>query len=332
MKKIALFVKAPSIEKFFGEKYFASMRKWGEVAFYDREDFEDKEYCVEFLRGANVIITSWGTPSIDKDMLDACPDLELVCHAGGTPKPILSDALIEKNIPVTFSAIALGEGVAETAVGFTIAACKGFFTLSRDTKNGLWKEHKNADYVTDIYDITVGVISGGFVGRHYIKLMQNFNVDILLYDPTMTAEQVAALGATKAELNEMLSKADVISVHAPSIPATAKMLNASNLPLIKDGAVLINTSRGAIIDEPALIEELKKGRFFACIDVTDPEPPVVENELRYLDNVVLTPHIAGAVTNGLKRVAKHVCEEMDRFYSGEPMRTKVDFSQLSKMA
>lgn len=331
MKKIALFIKNVSIERFFGEKYFNMMRKWGDLAFYDRDNFEDRAYCLEFLKGSNVIITSWGTPAIEKDILDVCPDLELVLHAGGTPKPILSDALIEKNIPVSFSAIALGEGVAETAVGLTIAASKGVFKLAKDTSKGLWIEHKQ-EYCMDIYDITVGVISGGFVGRHYIKLMQNFNVDILLYDPTLSAEQVAALGATKAELEEMLSKADVISVHAPSIPATAKMLNASNLHLIKDGAVLINTSRGAVFDEPALIEELKKGRFFACIDVTDPEPPAVENELRYLDNVILTPHIAGAVTNGLKRVAKHVCEELDRFENGEPMRTQVDFSKLANMA
>ena len=329
MKKIALLVRTVN-HSVFNEKYFAWLRTLGEISLYDRGDFEDKEYYMNFLKGANIIVTSWGSPAIDQDVLDICPDLELVCHAAGTPKPIITDALIAKNIPVTYSACALGEGVAETALGFAISGAKRFYWLNQDTHNGLWKQ--NAPKCVDFYDITVGVISGGFVGRHFIKLLQNFNVDILLYDPTMTAEQVAALGATKAELEEMLAKSDVISVHAPSIPATAKMLNASNLHLIKDGALLINTSRGAVFDEPALIEELKKGRFYACIDVTDPEPPALENELRSLNNVVLTPHVAGCITNGKLRIAKHVCEEIERHLNGQPLRTPVIFENLSKMA
>lgn len=330
MKKIAVLVNAKSREAVFGEKYFSRLSQLGDLRIYDQETFDDKAYYLDFVKGSNVIVTSWGSPLLDQDVLDVCPDLELICHAAGSPKPILGDAVIAKKIPTTYSACALGEGVAETALAFAISGAKHFYWLNNDTTNGLWKE--NARQAVDFYDITVGVVSGGFVGRHFIKLLQNFNVDVLLYDPTMTAEQVAALGATKAELDEMLSKSDVISIHAPSIPATAKMLNASNLPLIKDGAILINTSRGAVFDEPALIEELKKGRFYACLDVTDPEPPALENELRTLKNVILTPHVAGCITNGKRRIAKHVCEEIERFNNGEPLRTPVIFENLSKMA
>lgn len=330
MKKIVLLAHKLNQNNIFAEKYYERLRAQGELVIYDGENFDDRQKVLDTVKGANIIITSWGTPAIDEEILALCPDLELICHAAGTPKPILSDAVIAKNIPTTFSACALGEGVAETALGFAISACKHFYWLSQDTHNGLWKD--NSKSLVDFYDITVGVISGGFVGRHFIKLLQNFNVDVLLYDPTMTAEQVSALGATKAELNDLLSQSDVISIHAPSIPATDNMLNASNLPLIKDGAVLINTSRGTVIDEPALIEELKKNRFYACIDVTNPEPPTVENGLRYLNNVILTPHIAGCVTNGMRRIAKHVCEEIERHNAGEALRTKVDFNMLSKMA
>lgn len=330
--KIVVLVKEATMKKVFSEKYFDRLRQHGEVVLYEGADFADVEKTKSYVKDADVIITSWGTPMLTKEYLDLCPNLKCVMHAAGSVKGVVDENEFKaRGIRVTASAVALGEGVAETALGLTITAAKGVFTLAKDTHHGMWKEHKD-EYVTDIYDITVGVISGGFVGRHFIKLLQNFNVDVLLYDPTLTAEQVAALGATKAELDEMLSKSDVISVHAPSIPATAKMLNASNLHLIKDGAVLINTSRGAVFDEPALIEELKKQRFFACIDVTDPEPPVKENELRYLPNVVLTPHIAGAVSNGQRRIAKHICEEMDRFVAGEKMRTEIDLTKLATMA
>ena len=330
MKKIVVLVREINRKKVFNEKYYNWLRQLGDVKIYDQVDFADKEYYLDFVKGANIIITSWGSPAIDQEILDVCPDLELICHAAGTPKAILGAAAIANEIPATYSACALGEGVAETALGLAISGAKRFYWLNQDTHNGMWKD--NANKCMDFYDITVGVISGGFVGRHFIKLLQNFNVDVLLYDPTMTAEQVAALGATKAELEEMLSKSDVISVHAPSIPATAKMLNASNLHLIKDGALLINTSRGEIFDEPALIEELKKGRFYACIDVTDPEPPALDNELRKLNNVILTPHVAGCITNGQLRIAKHVCEEVERFVNGEPLRTPVIYANLSKMS
>ena len=140
------------------------------------------------------------------------------------------------------------------------------------------------------------------------------------------------LGATKVELNELMSESDVVTVHAPSIPATDNMINKDNLKLLKDGAILINTSRGSVINEADLIAELIKGRIFACIDVTNPEPPLTNNELRYLDNVILTPHIAGTVSNGLKRIALHVCEELERFNRGESLKAGVNLDNLDKLA
>jgi len=264
-------------------------------------------------------------------VLDVCPDLKAVIHAAGSVKPVISDEFIAKNIRITGSACAIGQGVAESALGFAISACKGFYTLSRDTKNKLWREHVS-EYVTDFYDINIGVISGGYVGRHMVKLLKSFHVNIFMYDPTLSAEQIREIGAEKLELNELMSTCDVVTVHAPSIPATEKMLNKDNLCLMKDGAVLINTARGAIIDEADLIAELEKGRIFACLDVTSPEPPAVDNKLRELDNVILTPHIAGTSTNGLRRIALHVCEELERLEKGEKMAAEINTAELGKMA
>lgn len=234
--------------------------------------------------------------------------------------------------PSDNSANAIGEGVAETALGFAIAACKGAFTMPRYTKNGEWNAHNGTD-VLDFYDIKVGIISAGYVGRHMIKLLQNFHVDILVYDPTLTAERIAELGAQKRELNELLAESDVISVHAPMIPATRHMINADNMKLMKERVILVNTSRGAVFDEEALIQVLKeKQGMFACLDVTEEEPPAPDNELRFLTNVNLTPHLAGTAANGRRRIALHICEEMDRFMAGERMKTEIDRKLLSQMA
>lgn len=331
MEKICVLVNGEFRGRVFGEKYYERLRKMGEVKVYDKVDFSDEAYYLEFVKGSTVIVTSWDSPRIDEKILDLCPDLKAVIHAAGSIKPVISDAFIERKIRITNSAVAIGEGVAETALGFAISACKGFYTLNEDTKNGLWQENIKTK-VKDFYDIKVGVISGGAVGRHMVKLLKNFHVDILMYDPVLSAEAIQAIGAEKVSLETLMSECDVVSVHAPSIPATDNMLNASNLCLLQDGAVLINTSRGSVINEQDLIAELEKGRFFACIDVTQTEPPAKDNKLRSLPNVVLTPHIAGTATNGLRRVALHVCEEIERLLGGEKMRTEVNLADLAKLA
>lgn len=331
--KISVLVKTDLVEGVFGEKYFDRLRRNGEVAVYDRENFDDNDYVLEFVKGSDIIITSWGSPAIGEEILGVCPELKGVFHAAGSIKPIMTDALMAKeSVRLTASAMAIGEGVAESALAFAIAACKGAFTLSKYTKAGQWGE-RNAEEVIDFYDIKVGVIGAGFVGRHMIKLLKNFHVDILLSDPTVSQEQAAELGVQKCELDELLAQSDVISVHAPELPSTRHMINKNNINLIKERAIIVNTSRGVIFEESALIEFLKKNKnVFACLDVTEVEPPAPDNELRKLDNVNLTPHIAGTASNGRRRIALHICEETERFFAGEKMRAEVSREMIAKMA
>ena len=182
-------------------------------------------------------------------------------------------------------------------------------------------------------DIKIGVIGGGWAGKHYIKLLRNFYVDVLLYDPFISAEAAKALGAEKVELETLLKEADIVSIHAPSIPSTYHMINADSLKLMKKDAVLINTARGTIIDEAALYEHMKNGGLkYACIDVFDPEPPAKDNPLLTLDNVIVTPHLAGLARNGLKRIGTFVCEELTHFLNGETVRGEVTREMLARMA
>ena len=331
--KISVFVNQNWLEKIFSEKYFARLRKHGEVAIYDRPDFEDRAYALDFIKGSDIIITSWDSPVIDEEIISLCPNLKGVFHAAGSIKSVMTDALIAReNVRLTNAAAAIGEGVAESALAFAVAACKGAFTMPRYTRAGEWNSH-NADEVIDFYDIKVGIISAGYVGRHMIKLLHNFHVDILVYDPTLSEEQVKALGAEKRDLPEFLAECDVISIHSPDIPATRHLINKDNIGLLKDRVVIVNTARGTIFDEPYLIQRLKEKKgMFACIDITEVEPPAADNELRTLDNVNLTPHLAGTASNGLRRIALHICEEMDKFMAGERMRTEIDRAALSRMA
>lgn len=330
MKNIVLLMNENLRNSIFDEKTMAELKEFGNVYINDVDENPDSKRAKELIKDAHIVITSWGCPKIDKEILATAPNVELVAHAAGSVKGIVSDELWDRGIRVTGSAKAIGIGVAETALGFTIASLKNMWRLSENTSKGEWNLGK--ENVREVYGVNIGVIGAGRAGRHYIELMKNFDVNILLYDPVLTEDQAKDMGAKKVELEELLRESDVVSIHAPSIPETDKMLNSETLALMKDDAVLINTARGSIIDEDALVAELKKGRLFACLDVTDPEPPAEDHPFRTLPNVILTPHIAGAVNNGLYRIGSYVVEEIRRFEDGKKMDGEVLQEELEKLA
>ncbi len=323
--KITVAMNSGTREMVFNKKCLDRLNGLGEVVINDGgTDFASLQPLV---KDTEVLITSWGNEHTDQRYLDVCPNLKLLIHAAGSVKPVVSDELWKKGVRVTSCAGVLSMGVSETALGFTIAASKNFFALNDNIHAGGWAEGK--ENIRELYDLTVGVIGGGWAGRHYIELLKPFAVDVLLYDPFVTEME----GATVVNLETLLKQSDIVSIHAPEIPATRHMFNAATLPMMKKDAVLINTARGSIIDESALYEHMKAGNLkYACLDVTDPEPPAADNPLRTLKNCIMTPHLAGLANNGLKKIGQHVCEELERFLNDGTLSTEVTEEMLSKMA
>ena len=327
--KIAVIMNPGTREMVFNQKYLDRLAKSGEVVL--NEGGTDLESVSKVIDGADVAVTSWGNQPLDESFLALCPNLRLLVHAAGSVKPVVSEPLWKKGVRVTSCAGVLSMGVSETALGFTIAASKNFFALNDNIHAGGWAEGK--ENIRELYDLTIGVVGGGWAGRHYIELLKAFQVDILLYDPFITEERAAALGAKKATLEELLKQSDIVSIHAPQIPETYHMFNSETLALMKKDAVLINTARGTIIDETALYNHMKAGNLkYACLDVTDPEPPAADNPLRTLKNCIMTPHLAGLANNGLKKIGQHVCEEVEQFIASGKLATEVTEEMLARMA
>ncbi len=328
MEKIALIMGESARNLVIGQRSLDRLAGIGEVVLGTGSD---RDSVKKAISGATIAVTTWGNTPLDADILSVCPDLKLVCHAAGSVKPIVCDDMWDRGIRVTASAAMLSMGVSETALGFTIAASKNFFALNENLHRGGWAEGK--ENIRELYELIVGVVGGGWAGRHYIELMKAFDVDILLYDPFVTEEKCAEMGCRKAEFRELLEKSDIISIHAPSIPETYHMFSADTLPLMKKDAVLINTARGSIIDEKALYDHMSAGNLkYACLDVYDPEPPAVDSPLRTLPNVIMTPHLAGLASNGLKKIGQHVCEEIERFLAGKEMMCEVTRDMLARTA
>nr|WP_240545873.1 hydroxyacid dehydrogenase [Paenibacillus artemisiicola] len=316
-------------KRVFGREHLTRLRELGELTLNEEDGNPSEEHARELIAGADAAITSWGCCPLTERVLENAPDLKLVLHAAGTVKPIVTESLWQRGIRVTNAAEALGIGVAETALGFTIVSLKDMWRLSRDTAAGGWGDGSR---VREVFNLTVGVVGAGRAGSHYIKLLRQFDVRIVLYDPFVSEERACEMGAQKLELEDLLRESDVISIHLPSLPETYRMFNAERLSMMKDDCVLINTARGSVIDEQALETELRKGRLFACLDVTDPEPPYENHPLRGLPNVILTPHIAGAVHNGMGRIAKAIVNDLRAYLDGRPLSGEVLAEQMHLLA
>lgn len=326
--KIAMLLSRINQAKILNQKTIRLFSEQAEIS-WNETDENDPETIQKVIKDADVAVTSWGTPKLTEDILNEAPNLKLILHAAGSIKTFITDAVYARDIRVVSSAKILSYGVSETALGFTISAAKNFYYLNSLTHSGAWEPVG----VTDLFDITIGIVGFGYAGRHYAELLQNFEVNIIVFDPGVSAEEITSVGAKKVEIEDVFAQSDIISIHAPELPSTYHMINAENIAAMKDGAILINTARGSLVDEKALSDALSKGKLkCACIDVTDPEPPIVSSPLRKLSNCILTPHIAGQANNGLKRIGLHCYRQMIRYQNGEDMEGEVTKDMLTIIA
>jgi phosphoglycerate dehydrogenase-like enzyme len=284
---------------------------------------------------AEALVTGWGTQPLTPAMLDAAPRLKVIVHSAGSIKTLIPPVAWERGIRVGTTNEALGIGVAETTLGMIIAGMKGFFPSRAWTAAGNWHDRNlgtQRTMIREVFDVTIGIISASKVGRHVMRLLRSFEVNVLVADPYLTADEAGKLGATLVPLDELLRRSDVVSLHAPALPATRHMLGREQFRAMKDQAVFINTARGMIVDEAALIAELKTGRISAFIDVTDPEPPAKDHPFRTLPNVVLTPHLAGHVSNGCFRQGRSAVNQLLEFKAGRRMHGEVTPEAFAIMA
>ena len=247
--KISLLAQKPLADSLFDSECMEKLLQLGEVTQNEDLKAPNKEQVKELIKEADIAITSWGTPSLDKDILDTAPNLKLIIHAAGSVKPIMSDQIFPRGIRVVSCANAIGIGVAETALGLTIISVKNVKELDTDIHNGEWA--KNKMKTKEMYGINIGVVGAGWVGRHFIKLLKTFTstfcYTILCFRRTGKRTGSKEGGAGRID--------EVKRGCFPScavLPATNKMINRSNLKLMKDGATLINTARGSLIDEGAV--------------------------------------------------------------------------------
>jgi phosphoglycerate dehydrogenase-like enzyme len=284
------------------------------------------------LADAEVLITGWGCPSLDADVLAAAPRLRTVLHAAGSVRFLVGDELWARGITVSSAVTGNALPVAEYTLAMILLAGKDTFThRERFRATHAYPPSAETAHIGNV-GRRIGVIGASRVGRRLLELLRPFDFTVLLHDPYVSPAEATALGAQLVSLDELLGRSDIVSLHAPDIPETYRMLDAGRLALIRDGGVLINTSRGALIDPEALTDELVSGRLYAVLDVTEPEPLPAGSPLYRLPNVFLTPHIAGSLGNELERLGRIVVEELERVAAGGELEHEVRHADLTRVA
>jgi phosphoglycerate dehydrogenase-like enzyme len=295
------------------------------------EDFADARHA-DLLAETEVLITSWGCPPIDAAALARMPKLRAVLHAAGTVRGLITEAAWEREVLVTSAAVANAVPVAEFTLAAVIFAAKNAFGARdhyRDTHSYPAKEQTAA---AGTYGRRLGVIGASKVGRRVLELVRPLDLDVVISDPYLDAEQAESLGVRLLELDDLLATSDIVSLHAPDLPSTRHLIDRRRLALIPDGSWFINTARGRVVDEAALTEELVSGRLSAMLDVTEVEPLPADSPLYRLPNVFLTPHIAGSLGNELARLGAAAVTELERYRAGLPPLHPVRQTDLAHVA
>jgi phosphoglycerate dehydrogenase-like enzyme len=278
----------------------------------------DRPRADEVLARAEVLLGHWGCTRLDEAQLARAPHLRMVAYAAGTVKEVVTPATFARGILVTSGAAANAVPVAEYTVAVILLANKDAFVAAARMRDPSVPAGPRRHPVGN-WAKRIGIVGASHVGRRVIELLAPYHLEVVVADPFLDAAGAVALGATLVDLDELLATSDVVSLHAPALPETRHMIGAPQLASMMDGAVLVNTARGSLVDHDALTAEVAARRLTAVLDVTDPEPLPSDHPLAQRDDCIVVPHLGSATVTTRTRMAVMSAENLVAGLRGQPM-------------
>lgn len=252
-------------------------------------------------------------PGCTERLMASCPRLRVVGRYGVGLDTVDLAAAARLGIAVVHAPGANADAVAEHALMLMLATVKHLIPIDRATRRGEWRG-PHAGGIGELKGLTLGIIGVGNIGRRVAHIARGFGMRVLGHDPYVAPDELRRREVEPvAELGALLGEADIVTCHTPLTPETRHLINAATIARMKDGAILVNTSRGKVQDEAALLEALGRGKLSAAgLDVWEEEPVSADNPLLKLDNVVCTSHLAGVSEIAHRRIATTVAAEILR--------------------
>ena len=314
---------------YFPEKAIEQLGELGNVRLNDKEEPYTQEELAKEIRDVDVCITHWDSPVFTEDVLKNAGRLVLIAHAAGSVADLVTDSVYSRNIRVCSANDIMAKYVAEGVLTYFLASLRMVTLHNNDMK--IYKAwNRRIVESRSLYGEKIGLIGLGTVGMYLLDLLEPFDVKIRLYDPYLRKEVLAKHPEVKlCTLDEALKWGNIISVHASLTEETYRMINCDKLKLIKDNAVFVNTARSGIVEGKSLVDELKSGRISAVLDVFDNEPLEEDSPLRYMDNVILMPHMAGSPAREAMTFA--IIEEVERYIKGIPLLHEILYGKFKLM-
>lgn len=259
---------------------------------------KDQALC-DLVKDADAVITQFAP--VNAAVIGAMEKCRVIVRYGIGVDNVDLKAAAVKNIPVCNVPDYCIDEVADHTLALILAATRQIVPCDNAIKAGQWKLPVSGLYT--LKHMTVGLVAFGRIGREVAARLRPFKCRILVFDPVVPAADVKAAGCETATLDEVLAQSDLLSLHCPSTEKTKYMINATTLAKMKKGAILVNASRGTLVETSAMVAALQSGQLSAAaLDVTDPEPPGAEHPLLKLSNVVITPHVASVSPQAVRKL------------------------------
>ena len=277
------------------------------------------------LANADALIVRSAT-QVTEDLIASAPKLRVIARAGTGVDNVDVPAATARGILVMNAAGANSVSVAELAVGLFVALARAIPAADASMKQGVWDKKRFTG--SELRGKVLGVIGFGRIGREVAVRARAFGMEILAYDPFIASRAADAAGVPLVELEDLLSRADFLSLHVPALPETRHLINAERLSRMKKGVRIVNTARGELIDDAALAEAIVSGQVAgAAIDVFDPEPPT-DTTLTKLSQVIATPHIAASTLEGQELVGNETAIQVRDYLKDGIIRNAVNFPSV----
>ena len=297
-----------------GDMTYDAVNQFGEVTLYQQTD--SPEESISRIGNSEIVLTN--KVPITRQILDACPDIRLICVLATGYNIVDVNACKEKGIPVCNVPSYGTAAVAQFTLALMLEICHQIGHHNQAVHDGKWCASTNFCFwdtpQMELGGKTLGIIGFGRIGQAVAKLAEAFGMRVLAYSRT-PKEQLANF----VDLDTLLAESDFVSLHCPQFAETTGMVNAEFIGKMKDGAVLINTARGGLVDEQALCDALVGGKLSAAaVDVVSAEPMKQDNPLLNAPNCIITPHIAWAPKESRQRLLDCVVENIRCFLNGNP--------------
>ena len=329
-----LFVAIPRTvnawKRFMTEEARAYLEERFEVSYFPLDRQLKPEEVAQYAGDADAMMIGWGHPRIDSSMLEGT-SVKLIAHTGGSVADYVAQDVYEKGIKVISGNDLFAESVAEGAIGYMLLALRKMVDYVEDTRAGYWHSERCAP-TEGLLGQTVGLVGMGTITKNLIPMLRPFGVKLKLYSGyPIDAEYLAQNNAVQASLEEIFSTCKVVSIHSALNERTKGMIGKEHFDLLQDGAVFLNTARGAIIREDEMIGALRENRFMAVLDVYCKEPLEQDSPLRQLKNVYCIPHQGGPTGDRTPVITMRLADDMLRFAAGEKLRYEIGKEYAKRM-